>query len=97
MNLSDRFRLNCEGDLISYTQGESVPRGLTMFIAGLILAGLVIMAPAIWPQTKKTPVASKATSYATKKSVLPNKVTDHAPQGEQMGSWVHGPQFPRLD
>lgn len=40
MNQSDRFRLNCGGDLISYTQGESVPRGLIMFIAGLILAGL---------------------------------------------------------
>ncbi len=83
MNYSDQFRQNCGGDLISYTQGESVFKAACMYLVGLVLAGVVIMTPTIWPQAKKPPVVSATTSSA--------------PQGEQMGSWVHGPEFPSQD
>lgn len=48
MKQSDQFRLSDGGELVSVTGGESILRGLAMVLVGMMLAGAVIYAPAIW-------------------------------------------------
>lgn len=86
--------------MVSATFAKTVLRRTKMAlvaIVGLVLVGALIKAPPSWLQTKKPAVVSMSASYAPHKKPVALKATESPTQGEQMGNWVHGPHFPKLD